>query len=58
MKDNGLKTFNDYSKEEQEELLKAWRLLQGMQFGQIVINVQNGKIVQIEKTEKFRPNEL
>lgn len=45
-------------KEENEELGKHLELLQEMlsdiQYGSIVITVQDGKIVQIDKTKKYR----
>lgn len=30
------------------------KLLNGMKYGNITITVQDGKIIQIDKTEKFR----
>ncbi len=40
------------------EIKKIINLINGIRFGQITINIQNGEIVQVEKTEKFRVNEL
>lgn len=41
-----------------EELKKHFEVIQSMlediQYGNIVITVQDGKIVQIDKTEKYR----
>lgn len=34
------------------------KMLNDIKFGSITISVQNGKIVNIEKNEKFRLNEL
>jgi hypothetical protein len=38
-----------------KELLAS---LKNIKFGQIVLTVHNGKIVQIDKTEKIRLNEI
>lgn len=36
------------------ELLKVEELIHGMHYGSITIIVQDGRVVQIDKTEKFR----
>lgn len=43
---------------DKDEINKIINLINGIRFGQITINIQNGEIVQVEKTEKFRVNEL
>ncbi len=45
-------------KEISEELRKSIEIVQGLladiQYGNVLITVQDGKIVQIDKTEKYR----
>ena len=42
----------------EREINTIIEMLDSMKFGQIVISVQNGKIVMIEKTEKYKPQEM
>jgi hypothetical protein len=42
------------SPEERQVLLKVAEILDRLQFGTIVLVVQDGKVVQIEMAEKFR----
>lgn len=48
----------DLTEEESEYLIKIIKLMREVEFGQLIINLQNSKIVQIERVEKFRINEL
>jgi hypothetical protein len=38
----------------EEQIAKIIDAIESLQFGSVVITVQDGRIVQIEKTEKFR----
>jgi len=40
--------------EEREVLLKVAEILKRLQFGTVLLVVQDGKVVQIEMAEKFR----
>ena len=42
------------SPEERQVLLKVSEILERLQFGTILLVVQDGKVVQIEMAEKFR----
>ena len=42
------------SEEERAVLLKVAEILQRIQYGTVVLSVQDGKVVQIEMAEKFR----
>ena len=42
------------SPEEREVLLKVIDILRRLQFGTVLLVVQDGKVVQIEMAEKFR----
>jgi len=42
------------SPEERQILLKVSEILERLQFGTILLVVQDGKVVQIEMAEKFR----
>jgi hypothetical protein len=44
--------------EKDEQFAKLYKLLNDIRFGQITISIQNGKIVQVEVSEKYRLNEL
>jgi hypothetical protein len=44
----------DLSAEEAEVIVKVVQILRRIQFGTVVIVVQDGKVVQIEMAEKFR----
>jgi hypothetical protein len=46
--------WNRLSEEERAVLLKVSEILQRIQFGTVVLSVQDGKVVQIEMAEKFR----
>ena len=41
-------------KNEREILLEITGLMKNIKYGYIQITIQNGKVVQIDKTEKFR----
>jgi hypothetical protein len=45
---------DDLSDEEREVLLKVAEVLRRIEFGTILLVVQDGKVVQIEMAEKFR----
>ena len=42
------------SADDDNRLLDVHRALQGLSFGSVEVTVHNGKIVQIERKEKFR----
>jgi hypothetical protein len=44
----------DLTEEEREVLLKVVEVLRRIEFGTILLVVQDGKVVQIEMAEKFR----
>ena len=44
----------DLTEEEEAVLLKVVEVLRRIEFGTILLVVQNGKVVQIEMAEKFR----
>ncbi len=46
--------WNGLSEEERAVLLKVAEILERIQFGTVVLVVQDGKVVQIEMAEKFR----
>jgi hypothetical protein len=45
---------DELSDEEREVLLKVAEVLRRIEFGTILLVVQDGKVVQIEMAEKFR----
>ena len=47
-------TMASLSKEEREVIAQVVDILRRIQFGTVVIVVQDGKVVQIEMAEKFR----
>lgn len=49
-----LEGVDDLSGEEREVLLKVAEVLRRIEFGTILLVVQDGKVVQIELAEKFR----
>ncbi len=42
------------SEEEREVLLKVAEILRRLEFGTVLLVIQDGKVVQIEMAEKFR----
>jgi len=46
--------LTDLGQEEQDILLKVADVLRRIEFGTVVLTVQDGKVVQIEMAEKFR----
>jgi hypothetical protein len=52
--DPTLAKLADLSPEEREILLKVIEILRRLQFGTVLLVVQDGKVVQIEMAEKFR----
>ncbi len=48
------KPFDALSDEEREVLLKVVAILRRLEFGTVLLVVQDGKVVQIEMAEKFR----
>jgi hypothetical protein len=46
--------WSGLTEEERAVLLKVAEILQRIQFGNVVLVVQDGKVVQIEMAEKFR----
>ena len=49
-----LQRLTALSPEEREVLLKVIDILRRLQFGTVLLVVQDGKVVQIEMAEKFR----
>ena len=49
-----VKQLADLSPEEREVVLKVVDILRKLQFGTVLLVVQDGKVVQIEMAEKFR----
>jgi hypothetical protein len=45
---------SDLTEEEREVLLKVAEIVRKIQFGTVVLVIQDGKVVQIEMAEKFR----
>ena len=48
---------DDLSDEERDVLLGVAEVLRRIEFGTILLVVQDGKVVQIEMAEKFRPGD-
>ena len=48
------KQADDLSEEEREVLGKVAEIVRKIQFGTVVLVIQDGKVVQIEMAEKFR----
>ncbi len=46
--------FRALDDEEREVLLKVVEILRRLEFGTVLLIVQDGKVVQIEMAEKFR----
>jgi hypothetical protein len=46
--------FAELSEEEREILAKVAGIIRRIQFGTVVLVIQDGKVVQIEMAEKFR----
>ena len=46
--------FEDLSVEERAVLLRVAEILREIDFGTVLLVVQDGKVVQIEQAEKFR----
>jgi hypothetical protein len=51
---SGTEAYASLSPEEQQVLLKVAEILKRLQFGTVLLVVQDGKVVQIEMAEKFR----
>jgi hypothetical protein len=49
-----IKGLEDLTDEERDVLLKVSTVLRRIEFGTILLVVQDGKVVQIEMAEKFR----
>lgn len=49
-----MERVEDLTEEEEAILLKVVEVLRRIEFGTILLVVQNGKVVQIEMAEKFR----
>ena len=49
-----LEAADELSDEEREVLLRVAEVLRRIEFGTILLVVQDGKVVQIEMAEKFR----
>jgi hypothetical protein len=47
-------SFDDLSGEERTVLLRVSEILREIDFGTVLLVVQDGKVVQIEMAEKFR----
>ncbi len=52
--DTTIATLAALSAEERQVLLKVSEILKRLQFGTVLLVVQDGKVVQIEMAEKFR----
>jgi hypothetical protein len=52
--DSTIAKLASLSSEERQILLKVSDILERLQFGTILLVVQDGKVVQIEMAEKFR----
>jgi hypothetical protein len=52
--DTTIATLAALSPEERQVLLKVSEILKRLQFGTVLLVVQDGKVVQIEMAEKFR----
>ena len=52
--DSTIAKLASLSPEERQVLLKVSEILERLQFGTILLVVQDGKVVQIEMAEKFR----
>jgi hypothetical protein len=52
--DSTIAKLASLSPEERQILLKVSEILERLQFGTILLVVQDGKVVQIEMAEKFR----
>ncbi|MFL5797148.1 MAG: YezD family protein [Actinomycetota bacterium] len=52
--DTTIAALASLSPEERRVLLKVSEILKRLQFGTILLVVQDGKVVQIEMAEKFR----
>jgi hypothetical protein len=52
--DATIATLASLSAEERQVLLKVSEILKRLQFGTVLLVVQDGKVVQIEMAEKFR----
>jgi hypothetical protein len=47
-------SWNDLSEDEREIALRVAGVLRRLEFGTVLLVVQDGKVVQIEMAEKFR----
>jgi hypothetical protein len=47
-------SWDDLTEEEREVLLRVAGVLRKIQFGNVLLIIQDGKVVQIEMAEKFR----
>jgi hypothetical protein len=52
--DATMERLAELSPEEREVLLKVVEILRRLQFGTVLLVVQDGKVIQIEMAEKFR----
>ena len=52
--DTTIATLASLSPDERQVLLKVSEILKRLQFGTVLLVVQDGKVVQIEMAEKFR----
>jgi len=52
--DTTISTLAALTPEERQVLLKVAEILKRLQFGTVLLVVQDGKVVQIEMAEKFR----
>ena len=52
--DTTIATLAALTPEERQVLLKVSEILKRLQFGTVLLVVQDGKVVQIEMAEKFR----
>jgi len=49
-----LKEFNNCNKPEGEDIRLLLEYIKKIKYGSVTVNIQDGKIVQIEKIEKIR----
>ena len=52
--DDTVAALQALSREEREVVLRVVEILRRLQFGTVLLVVQDGKVVQIEMAEKFR----
>ncbi len=54
MAGDSVRKLDDLPEDEREVVLKVLEILRKLQYGTVLLVVQDGKVVQIEMAEKFR----